>query len=74
MSTVFAFVAGAALTSALLVPNIATPDYQRGHRAGYDAGFQDGISLRGIDLTRFTATPKPTRTPFGFAAPHGVKL
>ena len=31
----FTFCLGCASTAALLVPNIATPDYQRGHEDGY---------------------------------------
>jgi hypothetical protein len=72
MPAVFAFVAGVALTAAVLNPNIATTDYQRGHRAGYDAGFQDGVSLRRVD--HYAATPESSPTPWSKTAPVGVRL
>src|SRR5262249_6056597 len=40
---ILTFFSGAAITASVLLPAISTPDYQRGHAAGYTAGWQDGV-------------------------------
>jgi hypothetical protein len=41
----FAFIAGVAVTVAMLSPSIATPDYDRGHKAGYAIGKKENAEV-----------------------------
>lgn len=42
MLSVLSFIAGATVTAGLLYPINSTPDYARGHSAGYVVGLEDG--------------------------------
>jgi hypothetical protein len=44
---VFSFVAGVAVSFAMLSSSILTPDYQRGHKDGYQTGLKDKLWVVG---------------------------
>lgn len=47
---VFSFIAGGATAATVLLPDATTPDFQRGHAAGYEQGWYDAIAMGNKNL------------------------
>lgn len=50
VACLLSFALGAAVMAAILLPAAITPDFQRGHTAGYEQGWNDAIAVGNLNV------------------------
>ena len=59
---ILTFITGIALTAAVLMPSVSTPEYKRGHADGYDQGMSECVDAKNRLAASLDAELRQLRT------------